>query len=512
MRTRNPFLYPIIALVITGATAVVAGAQVQQPATTTDAAASAAPAADIIPVTTSSPDARHDFELALLYHEDLLFVDKGLVSLRKAVKADPHFALGHATLAYFTTDPIEERREYALAQQNLAKASPDEKLLIRWMDGAKNGGLVPAIAALNDLLAKYPNDKRLANMASEWLCASQAVYEHGEKILKNVLQTDPNYFPALNNLAYCYALSGRPDLAPPLMEQYVAALPAQPNPQDSYGEIMRMLGDYPAALDHYGKALQIDPTFNTSQVGIASTYALMGDQERARAEYLKAIAGTKERPTKLDYRILWAMTFYRENKLERGSKEFAKLAVEAHAADLPVEEAEIHRDMALFNPDPHAALRSLDAARQVLTENHEISQGGREIELASILQTRAFIAERAGMADATQKALKPLTAMSQTSRSMLVQQSYHSANGAALMTQEKYDAAIPELMEDPQNPLSLGLLADAQNKAGQAADAQKTLTTLAAINDERVETAFAVPQARAALKQSAATSAQAGAH
>jgi tetratricopeptide (TPR) repeat protein len=512
MRIQNPFLYPVIVLAIAGATVASAPTLAQEPTIATHTAADGAPAAEVVPLTTSSPDARRDYELALLYHEDLLFVDKGLVSLRKAVKADPRFALGHATLAYFTTDPIEERREYALAQQNLAKASPDEKLLIRWMDGAKNGGLVPAIAALNDLLAKYPNDKRLANMASEWLCTNQAAYEHGEKILKNVLRDDPNYFPALNNLAYCYALSGRPNLASPLMDQYVAALPAQPNPQDSYGEIMRMLGDYPAALDHYGKALQIDPTFNTSQVGIASTYALMGDQERARAEYLKAISGTKERATKLDYRILWAMTFYRENQLERGSREFAKLAAEAHAADLPVEEAEIHRDMALFNPDAHAALRNLDAARLVLTENHEISQGSREIELASILQTRAFIAERAGMADAAQKALKPLSAMSQTSRSNLVQQSYHSANGAALMTQEKYDDAIPELMEDPQNPLSLALLADAQDKAGQPVDAQKTLTILAAINDERVETAFAVPRARETLKQNLATGGQAGGH
>jgi len=512
MRIRNAFLYPAITLLIAAGTAASLSAQAPQPVSSAQAALAEAPAANIIPITTSSADARHDYELALLYHEDLLFVDKGLVSLRKAVKADPRFALAHATLAYFTTDPLEERREYALAQKYLANASPDEKLLIRWMDGAKNGGLVPAIAAMNDLLAKYPNDKRLANIASEWLCANQAAYERGEKILKNVLQSDPNYFPAMNNLAYCYALSGRVSLSPPLMEQYVAALPAQPNPQDSYGEIMRMLGDYPAALDHYRKALQIDPTFDTSQVGIASTYALMGDQQRARVEYLKAISGTKERATQLDYRILWAMTYYRENQLERGNREFTKLAAEAHAADLPVEEAEIYRDMALFNPDAHQALRTLDLARAVLTENHEISQGSREVELANILQTRAFIAERAGMADAAQKALKPLSVMAQTSRSNLVQQAYHSANGALLMTQGKSDEAISELQEDPQNPLSLQLLADAQNKAGQAVDAQKTLSTLAAINDERVETALAVPQARTALKNGAPTTAQVGTH
>src|ERR1700691_562659 len=152
MRIRNPFLYPIIALVITGAGAAAAGAQ--EPAAGANTAVDAAPAADTVPVTTSSADARLDYEHALLYHEDLPFIDKGLVSLRKAVKADPHFALAHAMLAYFTTDPMEERREYALAEKYIAKASADERLLVRWIDGAAAGGLVMSIAAMTDFLAK----------------------------------------------------------------------------------------------------------------------------------------------------------------------------------------------------------------------------------------------------------------------------------------------------------------------------------------------------------------------
>src|ERR1700733_14044791 len=287
-------LYSMMALLAAGATGGSVRAQVRT-----------------VPYTTSSAEAGRWYELAMKEREDLLFVDKGIDSMREAVKADPHFALAHAALAYFTNDPLEEKRERALAQKNIANASPDERLLIIWMNGTKDGDLVPAIAAMNDLLAKYPNDERLRNMDGEWLCSTQGAFEHGESVLKQLLKNDPKYFPALNNLAYCYALSGQPKLAPALMEQYVELLPNQPNPQDSYGEIMRMLGDYPAALEHYGKALQIDPDFNTSKVGIASTYALMGDQQRARVEYLKAIAGTKERATKLDYRILWAMTYYR---------------------------------------------------------------------------------------------------------------------------------------------------------------------------------------------------------
>src|SRR5271170_3532778 len=145
--------------------------------------APAASATSTVPATTQSTLAANAYEMGLVQREDRLFVDEGLEFFREAVKADPQFALGHATLGYFTADPREEKRQSALAVKYLANASPDEQLLIRWMNGTKNGDIVPAISAMNDLLAKYPNDERLENMAAEWLCSNQGAFEHGEAIL-----------------------------------------------------------------------------------------------------------------------------------------------------------------------------------------------------------------------------------------------------------------------------------------------------------------------------------------
>jgi tetratricopeptide (TPR) repeat protein len=511
MGFRKTFEFAIIAVFVAGIAAASPIARAQKSAASRKISAPAMKS-DTVPVTTSSKEARQDYELGLSHREDLLFTEEGIDFFRKSVKADPHFALGHATLAFFTTDPSEEVRELALAKASAAHAAPDEKLSIQWMTGTKNGQLVPAIAAMNDLLAKYPNDKRLANMYGEWLLGAQQNYDLAAKVLEKVLKNDPDYYPALNNLAYSYALGGRAELAPPLMDQYVAALPGQPNPQDSYGEILRMLGDFPDALDHYRTALRIAPTFFTSQVGIASTYALMGDEERARFEYLKAIDMAKERTDRMDYRILWAMTYFRENHPGLARRAFAEVAAEAHKQNLPIEEAECHRDTALFNPDSESAMNDLDAASAVMADKRHILVGTRESEIAKILQARSFIAVRAGDVDAARKALEGLNSMAQTNRDNAVQDAYHSANGAVMFLQGDYSGAISELEEDPRDPLSLQLLADAESKAGQTADAQKTLKTLAAINDETVEMAVVVPPVRAALKSNGSPSAQETSH
>jgi predicted Zn-dependent protease len=507
-----PFPRPAVALAMIASFACAgAHAQTKKHAVAAPAGALPAPKTATVPVTTSSPKARQDYELGMTHREELLFTEEGLNYFRESVKADPHFALGHATVAFFSDDPAEGERERALAAQYAPSASPDERLLIRWMNGSKNGQLIPAISAMNDLMARYPKDKRLGNMMAEWLLAVQQAYDRAETILKRVLHVDPEYAPAMNNLAYCYALGGQPNLAPPLMDQYVAALPGQPNPQDSYGEILRMAGDFPDALEHYRTALRIDPAFVSSQVGIASTYALMGDQDRARVEYLKAIAMAKEPSDRLQYRMLWAMTYFRENRVDDARKAYLALAAEAHKGGFPLQEAEIHRYMALFNDAPEKALADLDDAKAVAARRGALPPGQRDAESATILQTRAFVAARAGLGDIVEQAFLALTGLAHSSRDNIVQRAFHSVNGALLFTQGRYADAAAELGEDSGNPLSLTLLADAQDKAGQNDESLKTTAALAAINDERVESAFAVPAARVAMK-AANGSATAAAH
>jgi tetratricopeptide (TPR) repeat protein len=92
-----------------------------------------------------------------------------------------------------------------------------------------------------------------------------------------------------NRSAYGYARTQQYDKAFAAMKRYTELLPNEPNPEDSFAELSRSAGRLEDALVHYRAALKIDPAFIDSRVGLADTYAVMGDEPRARAEYATAI-------------------------------------------------------------------------------------------------------------------------------------------------------------------------------------------------------------------------------
>ena len=155
-----------------------------------------------------------------------------------------------------------------------SKASASYQWLFLWFAAAQENHYLPAIGAMNDLLAKYPHDQRLAYLAGDWLM-QQKRYEQAVAVLERALALFPDYAAALNDLAYGYADLGNFEKAFAAMDRYVALEPDQPNPHDSYGEILRMAGKLDAALEQYRMSIRIDPNFG-SELGIADTYALMG--------------------------------------------------------------------------------------------------------------------------------------------------------------------------------------------------------------------------------------------
>lgn len=447
-----------------------------------------------LPVTTSSPKARDLYQRAMADYANL-YLERANIGWRAAVEADPNFALAYAWIAFNSKNPDETAAARAKAKALAPKVSPGEQLMIGWIANVQEGNFLAGIASLNDLLEMYPKDPQLFDLAGNWM-EEKSSHERAEKLLEHALALDKNYAAALNDVAYCYARGREFDKAITAMERYVALLPKEPNPQDSYAEILRMSGNFDAALEHYHAALKLDPGFVSSQVGLADTYALIGDQVQARLEYDKALAAAATEIDRLDYSRQKASTWAREGNFAEADKAFLAIAEKGHAAGLDLEEAQAYRMMSLYQPDDGVALKYLQNGEEALSHSANLAQSDRDEERSRILRYRVVRAVHAGDKELAGKTLKQLETVAGNSRSLVIQSSYHGATGTWLMGQQKTDEAIPHLEEDTDNPYSLELLARAYSLTGADDKRHEAEVKLRAMNSPTLEQALVVPAVR----------------
>ena len=417
-----------------------------------------------MPLTTSSVKARDLYQRALQDYE-LLYLERATIGWRAATKEDPQFAAAFAMLAMNSRDPEEGRNARERAKELAAKASPGERLMINWIATVQEGNFLAGIAAMNDMIAMFPRDKHVYYIAANWLMGVQG-NEQAHHLLHRALDIDPDFAPALNNLAYLHARNREFTEALQSMDRYAALLPKEPNPQDSYGEILRMAGQFDRALEHYRAALAIDATFNTSQVGLGDTYALMGDQERARQEYDKAIANEPNQANRFDYRMQKAITWVREKNYVEADRQLWRISVEAHAQSYELQEAQALRRMAQYGSDDQQALEHLISAEDALTHRHNLAASDRDEERAQTLRLRAARLMQSGKSDEAQAAFTQLEQLASENRDRVIQECWHGAAGEMLAAKGNFKEAIAELEEDQDNPETLVLLARAYKESG----------------------------------------------
>jgi len=258
-----------------------------------------------------------------------------------------------------------------------------------------------------------------------------------------------------------------------------------------------MAGHFNEAIERYKAALAINPEFYSSQFGIADTYSLMGDEDRARKEY--EIGFHRFRLPAL-HQVQWqtreATTFICEGDYAGADRVLQQIADYSHAKHMSQVEADTYRQMAMYQPDHGQALIFLNKAEAAIKEGKNALPAAIKQESAQILRARVELGLKMDDKKSTRSALARLTEMAQSSNDKLIDTAFHGAAGAVLFSENKYKDAISHLEEDINNPLSLKLLAVAYQKAGDAPEAKHTAETLANLNDPTLEQAMIVPAFR----------------
>lgn len=460
------------------------------------ASAQAKKHAAVLPLTSNSPEARRIAKAAMELYLDQVEQAQAIESLRKAVKIDPDFAMAHEFLTQISLDPGEQVSEQQKAFATRSHASPGEQLAIEWYQDALDHKLMSAIVKMNDLLRQYPQDKWVVWMTTWWLM-TETQYDRAIQIYERSGICDSPGL--LNNMGYAYAGLRKFDRAFALMENYVATLPKDANPQDSYAEILRMAGHFHQSIEHYQAALAINPEFYSSKFGIADTYSLMGDQAQARKEYEIAFKKFPDLPElhQIQWKTREAFTYVREGDYEGADAAFRAIAGYAHSRHMSQVEADTYRQMAMYQQDPKLALHLLKKADSALAKRTNAATSLINQEQGQILRARVEAALKTGNNKLVRQSLARLQKLSETSNDKLIDIAYHGAAGAAAFAQGNYSDAIPHLEEDTSNPLSLHLLATAYQHVGNRDEARSTSEILANFNDPTLEQALIVPSFRA---------------
>jgi len=427
-------------------------------------------------VGSESADARKLVESALDQYENV-WLDRSVESARQATEKDPQFALAYAVWSFAARRTQPDFEALRKAETLSANAPADEKLLVRFLTAVQKDDMLPAIVAMNELLSRFPNDSHALYLTAEWLYFQQD-YDRSVEMWERLLQQDPNFAPAYNMLGYARVEGNHPDPAKALayLKKYAQLQPHHANPEDSLGEVSRYAGNDQSSLLHYHAALQITPTFITSQIGLGDTYTLMGDYSPARSEYARAAAMASNDRDRLHIEFQKALVFFWEGRASQGLRALNDVAQKARLAKEPYSLFETQEAQALLaatSRERLAKLAEMEAFFSAPVEN--MGDADRNPTLAAIWRDQARENAQQNKLDDAQIAVQKLEQLAAKSRDLIVQDCYESARGYALFSQKKFQDAAAQLSADPHSPIGVKWLAVAREKAGdlKGADAAK---------------------------------------
>jgi tetratricopeptide (TPR) repeat protein len=236
-------------------------------------------------ITTSSKEAKKLFIEAREKAEALENVSASQL-LDKAIALDPEFAMAYIYRS-------QSGGGFAVAKQNREKAfslidkvSPGEKLWILAVKANAESNRAEYVKNSEELLKMFPKDKRvLSNMG--FLYNVNQDFTNSMMYHNKALEIDKNYPLAINSLGYVYMAQENWGEAEKMFKRQISILPNNPNPYDSYAQLLVKTSRYDDAIANFKTAVEKSPAFLNAFSGMGLAYCHKGDFAKARECYQK---------------------------------------------------------------------------------------------------------------------------------------------------------------------------------------------------------------------------------
>ncbi|MEZ5360559.1 MAG: tetratricopeptide repeat protein [Candidatus Zixiibacteriota bacterium] len=189
---------------------------------------------------------------------DKYYIEEAKASFRQAIIIDTGLAM-----AYFYLADLEDSGFIDKAVQYSENISERDRALIRAKYSLKHYDFTSAIAELQHLIDRDPEDK----FAMEYLGAIYS--DRGDKRkslhwLERINRLDPLDKICYNQMAYLFRDLDLPDSSIWAINKYIDLAPNESNPYDSRGDLYASNGKIHEAIASYRQALDIKPDFFAS--------------------------------------------------------------------------------------------------------------------------------------------------------------------------------------------------------------------------------------------------------
>jgi tetratricopeptide (TPR) repeat protein len=456
-----------------------------------------------IPVTTSSAEAKAEFLQGRDMIEKLLITDS-VAHFQKAASLDPTFALAELNLANSAPTGTEFFEHLNKAVSLADKASNGERLLILATQAGANNDAVKQKEYLVQLVAAYPNDERAHfNLGGYYF--GQQDFPQAIEHYKKATEIAPTYSSAYNLLGYAYRQNADYANAEKAFQKYIELIPKDPNPYDSYAELLLTMGRFDDSIVQYRKALAIDPNFLASHLGIAADLMYSGKPGDAAAE-LQSM--TKKARTDGERRTaLFALTVLHVDggKMARALQDVDEqyaLGQKTNDVAAMAFDLQLKGNILLEMGKPDQAKGEFERGVKLIEGSNlsqEIKDNARLVQHYSL--ARVALGKKDDAAAKTEA--EEFRKGAEASKNPAQARQAHELAGIIALAEKDYDKAIAELQQaNQQNPYNLYRLCQAYQGKGDMAKAKESCAKAADFNSlPQMSSAFIRAKAKAVAAQ-----------
>ncbi|MBN1300726.1 MAG: hypothetical protein JW995_05885 [Melioribacteraceae bacterium] len=285
-----------------------------------------------MPITAQSEEALSYFMEGRYRFENIQYATAAAL-FDEAILTDPGFAMAYLYRARCGGGYNVVRENLSKAEALIDLVTEGEKHFIMFHKALEESDHLAQKDHIRKLLDLYPKDKRIhyyAGIHYDYIVDIPTALMHYLK----AVQIDYEYAAAYNKIGYDFIDLGFLEAAEEAFKKYITLMPDNPNPYDSYAELLMKQGQYEESIHQYQTAYQKDVLFTQALAGIGNNYIFLGEYEKARDYYHRQHEKATRINEKLDALLWIAVSYIHENNIDEAVNTLVLRATFAENASL----------------------------------------------------------------------------------------------------------------------------------------------------------------------------------